>query len=81
MDDAGRENGVGGDGDGDGRRQKKKRYASEIAVLRFDCYFFFVYVSWNVQGTMVENKKKHRQNSHPIIHCLMSEEVSERGNE
>ena len=33
---------------------------------------------------MVENRKKHRQNSHPIIHCLTSEgvsEVSERANE
>ena len=27
--------------------------------------------------TMVENKKKHRQNSHPIIHCPTSEGVSE----
>ena len=26
--------------------------------------------------TMVENRKKHRQNSHPIIHCPMSEGVS-----
>ena len=25
---------------------------------------------------MVENRKKHRQNSHPIIHCPTSEEVS-----
>ena len=36
------------------------------------------------QGTMVENRKKHRQNSHPIIHCPTSEgvsEVSERANE
>ena len=33
--------------------------------------------------TMVENKKKHRQNSHPIIHCPTREgvsEVSERAN-
>ena len=33
---------------------------------------------------MVENGKKHRQNSHPIIHCPTSEgvsEVSERANE
>ena len=27
--------------------------------------------------TMVENRKKHRQNSHSIIHCPTSEEVSE----
>ena len=26
---------------------------------------------------MVENGKKHRQNSHPIIHCPTSEGVSE----
>ena len=26
---------------------------------------------------MVENRKKHRQNSHPIIHCPTSEGVSE----
>ena len=26
---------------------------------------------------MVENRKKHRQNSHPMIHCPMSEGVSE----
>ena len=34
--------------------------------------------------TMVEYRKKHRQNSYPIIHCPMSEgvsEVSERANE
>ena len=34
--------------------------------------------------TMVENRKKHRQNFHPIIHCPTSEgvsEVSERANE
>ena len=34
--------------------------------------------------TMVENRKKHGQNSHPIIHCPMSEgvsEVSERASE
>ena len=34
--------------------------------------------------TMVENRKKHRQNSHPIIHCPTSEavsEVRERANE
>ena len=30
--------------------------------------------------TMVENRKKHRQNSHPIIHCPMSE-VSKQVNE
>ena len=33
--------------------------------------------------TMVENRKKHRQNCHPIIHCPTSEgvsEVSERAN-
>jgi len=33
---------------------------------------------------MVEKRKKHRQNSHPIIHCPTSEgvsEVSERVNE
>ena len=33
---------------------------------------------------MVENQKKHRQNSHPIIHCPTSEgvsEVSEQANE
>ena len=28
-------------------------------------------------GCMVENRKKHRQNSHLIIHCPTSEEVSE----
>ena len=27
--------------------------------------------------TMVENRKKHRQNNHPIIHCPTSEGVSE----
>ena len=27
--------------------------------------------------TMVENRKKHRQNCHPIIHCPTSEGVSE----
>ena len=27
-------------------------------------------------STMVENSKKHRQNSHPIIHCPKSERVS-----
>ena len=35
-------------------------------------------------GTMVENRKKHRQNSHLTIHCPTSEgvsEVSERANE
>ena len=26
---------------------------------------------------MVENRKKHRQNSHPIIHCPTNEGVSE----
>ena len=26
---------------------------------------------------MVESRKKHRQNSHPIIHCPTSEGVSE----
>ena len=31
--------------------------------------------------TMVENRKKHRQKSHPIIHCPTSEAVSERVNE
>ena len=30
--------------------------------------------------TMVENGKKHRQNSHLIIHCPTSEGVSERAN-
>ena len=33
---------------------------------------------------MVENRKKHRQNCHPTIHCPTSEgvsEVSERANE
>ena len=30
--------------------------------------------------TMVENRKKHRQNSHPIIHCPMSEGLGERVN-
>ena len=29
---------------------------------------------------MVENRKKHRQNSHPIINCPTSEGVSERAN-
>ena len=29
------------------------------------------------KGTMVENGKKRRQNSHLIIHCPTSEEVSE----
>ena len=41
--------------------------------------------TWEIDsGTMVENRKKHRQNSHPIIHCPTSEgvsEVSERANE
>ena len=35
-------------------------------------------------ATMVENRKKHRKNSHPMIHCPMSEgmsEVNERANE
>ena len=34
--------------------------------------------------TMVENREKHRQNSHPIIHCPTNEgvsKVSERANE
>ena len=31
----------------------------------------------NVHYTMVENGKKHRQNSHLIIHCPTSEGVSE----
>ena len=31
--------------------------------------------------TMVESRKKHRQNSHPIIHCPTSKGVSERVNE
>ena len=38
----------------------------------------------NKKSTMVENRKKHRQNSHPIIHFPTSEgvsEVSERANE
>ena len=30
-----------------------------------------------VKFSMVENRKKHRQNSHPIIHCPTSEGVSE----
>ena len=36
------------------------------------------------RGTMAENRKKHRQNSHLIIHCPTSEgvsEVSKRANE
>ena len=39
---------------------------------------------WRRRSTMVKNRKKHRQNSHPIIHCPTSEgvsEVSERANE
>ena len=36
------------------------------------------YARLNIGRTMVENtEKRHRQNSHPIIHCPTSEEVSE----
>ena len=43
--------------------------------------FIFSYI---YADTMVENRKKHRQNSHLIIHCPKSEGVSgvsERANE
>ena len=55
-------------------------------VLKVDEVLSWIRASWrtNSQLTMVENGKKHRQNSHPIIHCPTSEgvsEVSERANE
>ena len=35
----------------------------------------------NASRTMVDNTKKHRRNSHLIIHCLTSEGVSRRARE
>ena len=48
-------------------------------VLKVDELLSWIRASWrtNSQLTMVENGKKHRQNSHPIIHCPTSERTSE----
>ena len=55
----------------------------QVGANEFDkkCMKKNVNKSKNDPFTMVENRKKHRQNSHSIIHFPTSEGVSERANE
>ena len=80
-------------GSGRGKKEMWDRgwlYSNTSALRKVSLFFMIVFISVptnasrNYSHTMVENGKKHRQNSHPIIHCPTREgvsEVSERANE
>ena len=64
--------------------QKKLNFASWRLKIEIAQNFLGLISKKFLVLTMVENRKKHRKNSHLIIHCPTSEgvsEVSERASE